>query len=57
MLIYLSFEEVCSPLVSGAEIGVANGSVFSAVPGEPLILEGMASYFASVVQRPSRPLW
>lgn len=55
MLTYLSGIPggIFSPsLASGAELGAAIGSVFDTVPGTPLILVGMASYFAGVVQRP-----
>lgn len=39
-------------LAAGAELGSAMGSVFPEVPTVSLILVGMASYFAGVVQRP-----
>jgi H+/Cl- antiporter ClcA len=39
-------------LATGAELGSAMGSLFPHVPAVSLILVGMASYFAGVVQRP-----
>lgn len=39
-------------LAAGAELGSAMGTLFPQVPAVSLILVGMASYFAGVVQRP-----
>ncbi len=39
-------------LAAGAELGSAMGTFFPQVPPVSLILVGMASYFAGVVQRP-----
>lgn len=39
-------------LAAGAELGSAMGPMFPQVPAVSLILVGMASYFAGVVQRP-----
>ena len=39
-------------LAAGAEFGASMSSLFPSVPPVSLILVGMASYFAGVVQRP-----